>query len=316
MAARLDPTVLDHSLEDVLVLLRQQLEVDVAVATRRDGDELEVVATAGHGLAVPLGLQGSWSDSICGRMSAGEGPRAAHEVASVPAYAETPVARALGIGAYIGVPIMGAEGVVGSVCGLDRRPQDATLGRSLPLLEVCSRLIGQLWQAQGQARTDPLTGLLNRRGWQEAVAAMEDRCRRSGDAAAVLAVDLDGFKEINDRHGYGVGDDRLRRAADAIVEGVREHDVVARWGGDEFCVLAEECDEDAATLLGHRVRRALNRAGVPASVGVASRDEEGLEGAMEAAFAAVRGLKGTRARGSSLARTDPGPNAARVGALL
>jgi len=317
MAAHIDTVGLDPSLDEVLALLRQQLEVDLCVATRREGDELEIVATAGAGIAVEPGMRGPWSDSICGLMAAGHGPRAACELASVPSYAESRVARALGLGAYIGVPILGEDGVAGSVCGLDRRPQPETLARELPLLELCSRLIGRLWEAERDARTDPLTGLHNRRGWEEALTREEDRCQRFGHPAAVLAVDLDGFKEVNDRHGHRVGDEHLRRAANAIEDGVREHDVVARWGGDEFCVLAVECDEHSARLLARRVETGLAAARIPASVGVVLRDGNGLGSAVDAAFGAVGELK--RAGAASVRGTAPplaAPTRALGGALI
>jgi diguanylate cyclase len=287
MAAQLDTVGLDTSLDEVLALLRQQLELDVCVATRREGDELEIVATAGDGIEVEPGLRGPWADSICAHMAAGHGPRVACELASVPSYAESGGARALGIAAYIGAPIMGEDGVVGSVCGLDRRPQAETLVRELPLVELCSLLIGRLWEAEREARTDPLTGLHNRRAWQEALHREEERCQRFGHPAAVLAVDLDDFKEVNDRRGHRAGDEHLRRAADAILGGVREHDVVARWGGDEFCVLAVECDEHSARLLGRRVETGLDAARIPASVGVALRDGKGLGSAVDVAFDVV-----------------------------
>jgi diguanylate cyclase len=291
VSLRVDSVHIDPSLSDVLDLLRQQLELEACIVTRRAGSDLEIVATAGDGLAVRPGLRAPWSDSICSRMATGDGPRAAWELASVPSYAESRVAQKFGLNAYIGAPIMGEAGVIGSVCGLDRRPQSETLAEALPLLEVCSSLIGRLWAAEREARTDPLTGLHNRRAWQEALAREEERSQRFGHPVAVLAVDLDDFKQVNDQHGHRAGDAQLRRAAHAILDGVRDHDVVARWGGDEFCVLAVECDGHSARLLGERVEAGLHAARIPASVGVALRDGFGLSSAVDAAFGGVGARK-------------------------
>lgn len=82
------------------------------------------------------------------------------------------------------------------------------------------------------ARTDVLTGLLNRRG-----LSMEFATFRSDDGFAVLALDLDGFKEVNDAHGHAMGDVVLHTTAARLTSAVRESDLVARTGGDEFVVI-------------------------------------------------------------------------------
>jgi len=82
------------------------------------------------------------------------------------------------------------------------------------------------------ARTDALTGLLNRRGLSIEFAALQ-----SAEGFAVLALDLDGFKEVNDAHGHAMGDIVLQTAAARLTSAVRDHDLVARTGGDEFVVV-------------------------------------------------------------------------------
>jgi diguanylate cyclase (GGDEF)-like protein len=285
------PQPADPVLDDVLARLSARLKLDGWMVVRRGGDELSVVAVRGDRLGLEVGMRMPWEDTVCARMAAGEGPRAAPILGEVPPYARAPVARTLEMGAYIGVPIEGDEGVIGSLCGFDRGARGAELADELPVLELCAGLIGRLWQAERDARTDPLTELPNRRTWAESLSREEERCRRFGHPAAVLAVDLDDFKRVNDRLGHPVGDEHLRRAAGAIAASVREHDVVARWGGDEFCVLAVECDEEAARALSERVGRALGEAGVAASLGLARRCERGLAGAVEEAFASLREAK-------------------------
>ena len=126
------------------------------------------------------------------------------------------------------------------------------------------------------ASLDPLTGLVNRRG---ASAAITDAASRPhGDSVALLLIDLDGFKGVNDLCGHLAGDGVLQRVAVALRTAARMDDVVARWGGDEFVVVAV-LDRDRALALGHRLRETIRECsalgdvhGVTASVGVAVRD--------------------------------------------
>jgi len=104
---------------------------------------------------------------------------------------------------------------------------------------------------------DPLTGLYNR---QHIVDALDKDCRRArryGTPLGCLMLDIDGFKELNNRHGHIEGDKVLRQVAAVISQSIREIDVVARYGSDEFCILAPETGLDGATLLGERLRSAI-----------------------------------------------------------
>lgn len=227
-------------------------------------------------------------------MAAGEGPRAAPVLADVPAYAGTPLAGELELESYVGVPIEGEDGVMGTICGVDRARRGSELADLLPLLELCAGLVGRLWQAEHEARTDPLTQLPNRRGWEEALVREEERCRRFGHPAAIVAIDLDDFKQVNDLFGHAGGDEHLRRTARALAGSVRDHDVVARWGGDEFYVLAVECDEEAARALCRRIGDELRGVGVAASVAFGRRLPAGLTGAAREALAAMETEKKRR----------------------
>ena len=134
--------------------------------------------------------------------------------------------------------------------------------------EAASRKVREV---EVEALTDPLTGLSNRRGWDRALAAEERRRRRYGGAAAVIVVDLDELKEINDTQGHLSGDLLLKLVARVIRESSRESDFLARTGGDEFAVLALDCDEPQMHALVSRLREALDREGAAASVGGAVR---------------------------------------------
>jgi diguanylate cyclase (GGDEF)-like protein len=116
------------------------------------------------------------------------------------------------------------------------------------------------------ATTDTLTGLPNRRYFEEFSALMAQR-RRSGDAVAVLMIDIDRFKALNDRFGHPVGDVVLRAVAGAIARAVRDEDVPARWGGEEFAVLLRNPGPDVAAAVGERIRVAVRELDL-AAVGV------------------------------------------------
>jgi diguanylate cyclase (GGDEF)-like protein len=157
-------------------------------------------------------------------------------------------------------------------------------------------------QAEARASTDALTGLPNRRYFDEFCALLARR-RRAEDAVGVLMVDIDKFKDLNDRHGHQVGDEVLRAVAGAIVGAVREDDVPARYGGEEFAVLLRNPTRAVAVEVGERVRAAvgaldLGRLGVPSvsvSVGAAVADDPAepieavIKQADEALYDAKRG---------------------------
>ena len=107
------------------------------------------------------------------------------------------------------------------------------------------------------ARTDSLTGLLNRRALQQGAGVLIAQARRHGDPLCLLLIDLDGFKAINDRHGHAVGDQALVIAAAALQGTLRPGDLAGRWGGEEFCVVLARSGAEAGAAFDARLRSAL-----------------------------------------------------------
>ncbi len=136
------------------------------------------------------------------------------------------------------------------------------------------------------ARRDPLTGLLNRRGFGEVFDIEIERARRTDQSLSVIVGDLDRFKLVNDRHGHAAGDDALRRVGRALDSGKRSWDIAARIGGEEFAILAPDTDEHGAYILAERMRTGIQSAfadagggeGLTISFGIVSYPVHGQTG--------------------------------------
>jgi two-component system cell cycle response regulator len=115
------------------------------------------------------------------------------------------------------------------------------------------------------ALTDPLTGMQNRRYFDDALREYISEFRRIDRPVGLMILDLDHFKGVNDTHGHDVGDEVLRAVAGCLRDMTRYHDVVARLGGEEFAVVAPNMDEAMLTKLAERIRRAI--AGMPIASG-------------------------------------------------
>ena len=153
-------------------------------------------------------------------------------------------------------------------------------------------------QMREQAMRDPLTRLGNRRYFEERSGAALAAARRYGRSLAVLMIDIDSFKTVNDRHGHGAGNEVLRALAAKLASSLRESDVCGRIGGEEFAVVLPEEGLEQAAAVGGRLRGAVERMRIDAgsahgrvectiSVGVAAfpRDGDTLEALLERADA-------------------------------
>jgi diguanylate cyclase (GGDEF)-like protein len=153
--------------------------------------------------------------------------------------------------------------------------------------------------------TDGMTGLWNRRNFDMRLDAELSRALRFSEPFAVLFVELDQMKVVNDRHGHQAGDTVLIELARRLTEAVREVDVVARWGGDEFTLLLPKTGLPGALLLAEKIRAAANNApfridtgslDITISVGVAAYPEHGSSG-KELVAAADSAMYLAKARG-------------------
>jgi diguanylate cyclase (GGDEF)-like protein len=157
--------------------------------------------------------------------------------------------------------------------------------------------------ARRQARLDPLTGLLNRRAFDEDLAEAIERSRASGEPLSVLVGDIDDFKDFNDRFGHLEGDRVLKLIAEALRGAVRRPDVAYRWGGDEFAVILPQADFAGAQLVALRIEAAVaghagpdgERLGITTGAAELDRENGGAAPLVAAADQALMLAKGSGA---------------------
>lgn len=200
-------------------------------------------------------------------------------------------------GYVIGILALGAVGHAWVLSGLDEGLSWAPIwiyaaATSAVAGGMVHILAGQL---RGLAATDALTGLPNRRAWDERLAHHLALAGRLGHPLCVVMMDVDGFKEFNDSRGHAAGDAALRAIGEAGSSVLRGTDVLARIGGDEFALLLPACDDvPAARQIVSRIRDATDQ-GLTLSAGVASWDgEESAARVMRRADAALYRAKDFR----------------------
>jgi diguanylate cyclase (GGDEF)-like protein len=283
----------------VLSFLHKRYGFDLWMLTRTEGDNWIVLQTEDHGYGLTPGTTLSWAESFCSEMVKGNGPRIAPDSNLVPAYAAAVIGCKVPIKAYVGIPLTNADGsLFGTLCAIDPDSQPVAIADDLELIELLASLLSSILDAELkleeearlierlelESQTDAQTQLLNRRAWDQLLAREEERCRRYGHPAAVMSIDLDELKQVNDSEGHAAGDALIVRAAEALRAAAREIDIVARLGGDEFGIIAIECDQTRADALLARTRKALAERNVKASIGITIRNSsDGLQGAMKEA---------------------------------
>ena len=151
---------------------------------------------------------------------------------------------------------------------------------AMVLIAAC--IYDQIQAVRERAELDLLTGLRTRRGFEQEVIAQIERAKQESVPVSLVVADIDHFKSVNDVWGHQVGDKAIAAFGKVIANTIRDHDVAGRIGGEEFCILAWNCEGEAAVAMAERVRAALAMTeveGMPkdhrltASFGVAGRRE-------------------------------------------
>jgi two-component system cell cycle response regulator len=185
--------------------------------------------------------------------------------------------------------------------------------RSRQLLDLALRRYTDL---EDLAYRDELTELPNRRGSSRQLEVLISRARRHGQQLALLLIDADRFKAVNDDHGHAAGDVVLREVAHRLRERMRREDLVGRWGGEEFVVALPETTPDAAAAVAESLRAAIGETSIEAhgaalrvtvSIGVAAWTGEDVEDIVDRAD---RALYAAKAAGRDRVVVEPAARAA------
>ena len=216
-----------------------------------------------------------------------------------PRFAANPlVTGELAIRSYAGAPLMTPDGYnIGALCAIDRKARSFS-EQQLERLRTLACLVVEQLELRTLAHSDSLTGVLTRRAFNDAACTAIRQHRRNGTPAAVVSLDIDHFKQINDRCGHAGGDRVLREVARVCSEALRPGDVVGRLGGEEFALLLLNSNGQGAEHCANRVRRAIGELDladcgrITASFGVSTlRDGLNIEDWMNEADAALYAAK-------------------------
>lgn len=271
----------------VLKFLYQKFGFNLWMITRTEGDDWIVLQSEDNGYNVQPGQVFRWADSFCSHMVQGKAPRIAPRSEDIPLYVNAPIAKQVEIKAYIGQPLTKEDGsLFGTLCAIDPKPQSDAITKEAGLIDLLGQMLSYILQGElreveqirqrerfkEEALNDSLTGLFNRRAWDNLIGLEEERCKRYGHPTAILMIDLNNLKTVNDSLGHTAGDELIQKAATTLKGCVRSNDIVARLGGDEFAILSIENNQVNAENLVNRVLQVFAEANISAAIGLAMRN--------------------------------------------
>ncbi|MCA1561560.1 MAG: sensor domain-containing diguanylate cyclase [Acidobacteria bacterium] len=279
----------------------------LAIYAKEEG-ALKICATSGYPHAIVEHVRVVPGEGILGRVFATGRPLfAGVEGADVLALPRRPRYRTA---SCMVMPLKGSSGVLGVVAVADPVGRELFDQHDVRAFELIippavlaldrERLRDELAEVAKVATIDSVTGLANRHYLHSRLQSEMQRSRRLGHPLAVMLVDLDDFKRINDTWGHSEGDRLLRDVSDRLRESVRIFDVCTRYGGEEFAILMPGADQTVATQVADRVRRAVETAyrdrshafGITLSAGVAMwRPEDSAETLLDRADFALLAAK-------------------------
>jgi len=270
----------------ILKFLYKRFGFDLWMITRVEGKDWIVLQSEDHGYDVKPGQVFKWADSFCSHMVKGNAPKIAPRSEDIPLYSSAPISQQVSIKSYIGQPILNEDGsLFGTLCAIDPHPKPETIVQDIEIIELLGNLLSKILQAElrqnqharefkhlrTKAFRDGLTGLYNRRAWDELMSKEEERCKHYGHPAAVFFIDINNLKEVNDNLGHIVGDQLIQQAAHVLRDTVRSNDIVARLGGDEFVILSRENNKAGAERLFKRIVDAFSRTTISIAIGFSMR---------------------------------------------
>jgi two-component system, cell cycle response regulator len=231
-----------------------------------------------------------------------------------PRFRDTPD-RGFEVGSVLAIPLVDGSRILGVLSMSKAQPHgfaDVHENMGVVLAHCASQVI-RAAELEQLATTDSLTRAFNRGYLIPCLAAEMNRARRSGTSFSVLLMDLDRFKDVNDRYGHGVGDALLRLFSEIVRGCVRDIDVLIRRGGEEFVLVMPETTAEEAWIVAERLRSFLHKHPLrvgpslaivqTASIGIATWD--GIEGAAELDERADRAMYDAKHRGRNRVMVAP-----------
>lgn len=253
----------DREFDDVVALAKAMLAVPAAAITLVDADRLWYMSAVGLDTsAVPRAL------AFCDHTIRSTGPLAVEDLRGDARFAANPLV--LGparLRSYLGVPLATPEGYnVGSLCVMGTAPRSFEAGHK-DVLRRLGRLVVSHMELRHAARHDALTSALGRSAFEEALRLAAAQAKALDAPAALLMIDIDHFKAVNDRWGHPAGDAVIQSVANVAHGMIRRRDRLGRLGGEEFGALLRDASPEEAVTTAERLRLAVAGLGLPALAG-------------------------------------------------
>lgn len=275
----------DQFAKPLLQLLKELTGLETTFVTLVDErlqQQWVITTQSSAALPVPAGLQVAWEDSMCKLMFSHQ----LTQCMDIPAqFSQSSGARS-GMQSFMVLPVSVDDTLIGTLCGADRsriqlteiqlgqaRLIAAALSSQLKLLsdnqlfrqqllqhiEQTNSLRQQVDNLEELASTDPLTGLPNRRAFDERFSQLIDIAKRSNEEVGLMLIDIDYFKQVNDQYGHEVGDKVIQQLGRGLLQLARAADIPCRIGGDEFQLAAIGTSASGLTKLARRLQKYLQQ---------------------------------------------------------
>ena len=244
-------TAIEEPFEKIVNLVRTVLAVPMATVTLVDRDRQWFKAKRGiDALETPRSM------SFCTHTIAQREPMIIEDARSDPRFANSPlVVGPPFVRSYAGIPLRTPEGYnVGALCAMDSRPRGFSPA-DIAILSNFANIVCDELELRLIAQVDHLTGALTRRGFMEQAEREIARAVRYGRNSALVMLDVDHFKSVNDTHGHAVGDQLLQQISRIAEVTLRPSDMFGRLGGEEFALLLPETNSTEAINVAERLRQ-------------------------------------------------------------
>ncbi len=235
----------------IVDLVQQVIGVPMAAVTLIDSDTQWLRATRGMDAT-----QTPRADAFCNYTIAQKAPFAVSDALNDPRFAQNPmVTGEPHVRSYLGVPLTTPDGYnIGSLCAIDDEPRQFDKAQG-DIMKALAEIVIEQFELQQIAKQDSMTGALTRRGFFAEAEKEFLRAGRYDRPSALVVIDVDRFRTINDRYGHPAGDAVLVSIANACMSTMRRSDIFGRIGGEEFGLLLPETEPEEAREAAERIRR-------------------------------------------------------------